>query len=155
MCARWKYSRRRNELRAIRMQAKPASQQLNCQLLSSIIGNHQHPWDKLTLLIFSVDDVTFAGWMRWLLLRLNASTNTAQKSNAGLSLRAEQFNHLKSENKCFAFFSIFVRHCFCAGNVIGNHLKTTIMQIDISCSSNTSPPCGTFIFLQNKQQAKK
>jgi len=29
--------------------------------------------------------------------------NTAQKSNAGLSLRAEQFNHLKSANKCFAF----------------------------------------------------
>jgi hypothetical protein len=31
------------------------------------------------------------------------TSNTAQKSNAGLSLRAEQFNHLKSENKCFAF----------------------------------------------------
>jgi hypothetical protein len=27
--------------------------------------------------------------------------NTAQKSNAGLRLRAEQFNHLKSENKCY------------------------------------------------------
>jgi hypothetical protein len=25
------------------------------------------------------------------------------ESNAGLSLRAEQFNHLKSANKCFAF----------------------------------------------------
>ena len=31
-----------------------------------------------------------------------AAPNTAQKSNAGLSLRAEQFNHLKSENKCNA-----------------------------------------------------
>jgi hypothetical protein len=31
------------------------------------------------------------------------AANTAQKSNAGLSLRAEQFNHLRSANKCFAF----------------------------------------------------
>jgi hypothetical protein len=29
-------------------------------------------------------------------------TNTAQKSNAGLRLRAEQFNHLKSSTKCYA-----------------------------------------------------
>jgi hypothetical protein len=31
------------------------------------------------------------------------AANTAQKSNAGLSLWAKQFNHLKSANKCFAF----------------------------------------------------
>jgi len=36
-------------------------------------------------------------------LNNSAAANTAQKSNAGLSLRAEQFNHLKSANKCFAF----------------------------------------------------
>jgi len=32
-----------------------------------------------------------------------AAANTAQKSNAGLSLRAEQINYFLAMNKCYAF----------------------------------------------------
>ncbi len=50
MCVRWTYYWMRNELHAIRMKAKPNSQLLNGQLLTSIIDNHQQPWSKLTLI---------------------------------------------------------------------------------------------------------
>jgi hypothetical protein len=49
------------------------------------------------------------------------AANTAQKSNAGLCLRAEQFNHLKSANKCYAFSLSLSGTAFALGTLGANY----------------------------------